>query len=280
MSASPQLEDGFIRIANELMEAILGFGFSHREVVVLFSIIRKTYGYGKKTDDISASQLTDLCKVPRQHVTTTLNSLAQCNVITKSPGKFGTIVGIQKNHKKWITAARLKELSASPESGQGCPTVGQGGCPELGQADSPESGHVPPQDRGCPESGQVDSPTLGHTKENLPKDNLQKKAPREDRTFKKWIEDCKLVKADPIPEDDPVFDYAEEVGIDIAFIRMAWVEFKRKYGGTSKRYKNWNQHFQNAVRENWYGIWYEKEGAWLLTTRGKQIDTEMKAKTK
>lgn len=259
--ASPQLEDGFIRIANELMEAILGFGFSHREVVVLFSIIRKTYGYGKKTDDISASQLSDLCKVPRQHVTTTLNGLAQRNVITKETGKFGTVIGIQKNHKKWVKASHLK-ATGSPIPGQGCP----------------ETGHVPQQDRGCPDLGQVDSPTVGHTKENLPKDNLQKKAPREEITFTKWMEKCKQENSKPIPEDDPVFAYADEVGLDITLVRLAWIEFKRKYGMTSKRYKNWNQHFQNAVRENWYGIWYEKDGTWHLTTRGKQIEIENEKK--
>lgn len=262
--ASPQLEDGFIRIANELMEAILGFGFSHREVVVLFSIIRKTYGFGKKTDDISASQLSELCKVPRQHVTTTLNSLAQRNVISKSGGKFGTVIGIQKNHKKWISASHLK-VTASPDLGQGCPDLG----------------HVPPQDRGCPDLGQVDSPTVGHTKDNLPKDNLQKKSPREERTFRQWKESCDAEGKPPIPEDDPVFAYADEVGIDIGLVRIAWVEFKRKYTtgeGERKKYKNWNQHFQNAVRENWYGIWYEKDGAWMLTTRGKQIEAELRTK--
>lgn len=262
--ASPQLEDGFIRIANELMEAILGFGFSHREVVVLFSIIRKTYGYGKKTDDISASQLSELCKVPRQHVTTTLNTLAQRNVITKRAGKFGTILGIQKNYKKWISAEQMKAV-ASPGSGHGCP----------------DSGHVPQQDIGCPDSGQLASPTVGHTKDNVTKDNLQKKGPREEITFVKWLGKCQEEERKPIPEDDPVFAYADEVGIDITLVRLAWIEFKRKYttgDGARKRYKNWNQHFQNAVRENWYGIWYEKDGSWHLTTRGKQIEIESERK--
>lgn len=263
MSASPQLEDGFIRIANELMEAILGFGFTHRETMVLFAIIRKTYGYGKKTDDISASQLSELCKVPRQHVTTTLNVLAQRNVITKASGKFGTIIGIQKSHKKWISAGQLNVLLGSPKLGQGCP----------------ESGHVPNQDRGCPESGQFASPKSGHTKDNVTKDNLQKKGARPEITFKAWMENCKADDRSPIPEDDPVFAYAKEMLLPIDFIRYAWVEFKRKYGNSNKRYKNWNQHYQNAIRENWYGIWFERDGEWQLTTRGKQIEKEIQGKS-
>lgn len=165
--STPQLEDGFIRIANELFEAILGFGFSHREQSVLLSIIRKTYGYGKKEDDLSASQIGDLCCVPRNHVTTTLIALAQRNVINKRPGRFGTIVSIQKDHRKWISAEQLKSAPACTESVQGCPNSVQG---------CPESGLVPNQDRGSPETGQVDSPKSGHTKDNLPKDNHQKKS--------------------------------------------------------------------------------------------------------
>jgi phage replication O-like protein O len=153
---TPQLEDGHVRIANALLEAILVFGFSQRELLVLLTIIRKTYGFNKKADDMSASQIGALCGVARQHVTTTLNGLAARNVITKTPGEYGMIIGIQKDHRKWVSTA------------------------QIGTADSPESGLVPNQDMsqigtgGSPESGQVDSPDSGHTKDNLPKDNHQK----------------------------------------------------------------------------------------------------------
>lgn len=165
--STPQLEDGFTRIANELLEAILGFGFSLREQSVVFAIIRKTYGYGRKTDDMSASQIGAICGVARQHVTTTLNALAARNVITKRQGEYGMIVGIQKDHRKWVSASQLKIESAatSPQTLEG----------------SPESGLVPNQDmsqnrtEGSPNSGHVDSPESGHTKENLPKENHQKK---------------------------------------------------------------------------------------------------------
>lgn len=177
MSATPQLEDGFTMLANELMERVLGFGFSHREQSIIFTIFRKTYGYGKKEDDMSASQIGDMCKIARQHVTSTLNQLALRNVINKRPGRYGSIISIQKDHRKWITAEQMKPLFGSPESGQvdnqkmedaPDPVVPiEDTCPELGL--------VPNQDTPSPESGQVDSPESGHTKENLPKENHQKK---------------------------------------------------------------------------------------------------------
>lgn len=166
--STPQLEDGFVRIANELLEAILGGGFSLHEQSVILTVIRKTYGYGKKEDDMSAAQIGSICGVARQHVTSTLNGLVARNVLNKRAGRFGMIVGIQKDHRKWISKAQLKAMTTSPESGHG----------------SPESGLVQNMDMGSPESGRVDSPESGHTKDNLPKENHQKKtscAPQADR---------------------------------------------------------------------------------------------------
>jgi len=155
----PKLEDGFVRIANELFEAILAGGFSQRELLVLLTILRKTYGFQKAEDDMSASQIGDLCKLARTHVTTTLNQLAQRNVIAKRPGRYGTIVGIQKDHRKWISSAQTAPAPASTESVQGT-----------------ESVHVPDQYATSTESVQVDSSDSVHTKENLPKENHQKKS--------------------------------------------------------------------------------------------------------
>lgn len=123
----PQLEDGFVRIANELFDAILRFRFTLKQQSVLLAIARKTYGYGKKTDDVSASQLGALCGVARNHVTETLHQLVAMNVITMERGEYGMRVGINKHHKQWNSVEK--------------------------SATSPESGLVPNQDYPSPESG-------------------------------------------------------------------------------------------------------------------------------
>lgn len=184
--ASPQVEDGYTRIANELFDAALGYPFSLRQAKVFFALIRKTYGYNKKHDDLSASQIAELCGVARNHVTTTLNELADLNVITKLPGQFGSLVGINKDYRRWIDPAKLKmsQNGTRPKSGH---QSQNGTCPDSGhlykennelRLASPELGHVPKQDGNSPKTGQVDSPTVGHTKDNLPKDNQQKVAGR------------------------------------------------------------------------------------------------------
>ena len=154
--STPQLEDGYVRIANALMEAVLAGGFAQRELLVLLTIMRKTYGFQKTEDDMSASQIGAMCKLARPHVTAVLNQLAQRNVITKRPGRFGSIVGIQKDHRKWMSLDQI--APASTDSVRG----------------STDSVHVPIQYAGSTDSVQVDSTDSVHTKDNLPKDNQQK----------------------------------------------------------------------------------------------------------
>lgn len=58
--ASPQTEDGYIRIANELLDAILMFPFSKRQLKVVLALIRKIYGFNKKADDLASSSFQPL----------------------------------------------------------------------------------------------------------------------------------------------------------------------------------------------------------------------------
>jgi hypothetical protein len=60
------------------------------------------------------------------------------------------------------------------------------------------------------------------------------------------------------------------------FILYAWLEFKRRYAeDDSKKYKDWRATFRNAVRENWFKLWFiADDGSCGLTTRGKQVQRE------
>jgi phage replication O-like protein O len=66
--ATPQLEDGRTEIANELLEAIIYTHFSPTEHAVLWAIVRKTYGWHKKIDRISFTQLEGLTRINRRHI--------------------------------------------------------------------------------------------------------------------------------------------------------------------------------------------------------------------
>jgi phage replication O-like protein O len=297
MSTAPN-EDGFTMIPNRHLEAVLGGGFSHREQSVVLTIFRKTRGFGKLEDDMSASQIGAVCGIARQHVTSTLNALTARNVITKRQGKFGMIIGVQMDMSKWISAKQLRSLG-SPELG----LVQSGGQTTNEGSDSPESGLVPNQDTSqigtgnSPESGQVDSPKSGHTKENLPKENLNRKStplppggglvrPKTKRAaiaLQTFLDDCTSKGERPLRDYEPLWRYTESVGLETEFVSLAWVEFCRQFrpGGTgdARRYKDWRKAFRNYIEKNYLKLWaIDGNGQYFLTTLGKQAQKHFEAR--
>lgn len=98
---SPQTEDGYTRIANELLDAILRYPFSKRELNIVLAVVRKTYGYNKKSDDMTLTQLAELASIDLAHVSRTVAALVEKNVLLKQQGRYGYIIGINKKYNTW-----------------------------------------------------------------------------------------------------------------------------------------------------------------------------------
>jgi len=95
--ASPQKEDGHVDIANEIIEALAKIYLSSYETQTLFAIFRKTYGWHKKEDWITGSQLSEMTGISESHISRTLKKLIQRNLIIKN----GKKISFQKDHEKW-----------------------------------------------------------------------------------------------------------------------------------------------------------------------------------
>ncbi len=110
--SAPQVENGYTRIANELLDAIISHPFSRREYAVFMAIVRMTYGYNKKEDAISGWQLSEITGIDRSHVSKTINELVQKNIIKKSDsgrishGQSIPFLSINKHYKTWATVAK------------------------------------------------------------------------------------------------------------------------------------------------------------------------------
>ena len=113
---TPQTEDGFTRIANELLEAIISFPFTKRETVILLSVIRKTYGFNKKHDAVSMWQLAAMSGLDRAHVSRCVKDLMLRNILTDgndsrvSRGVEIKSLGLNKNYSQWLTVAKSAPL--------------------------------------------------------------------------------------------------------------------------------------------------------------------------
>lgn len=102
----PQLEHGYIRIANELFDAIGQSDFTKRQYKVLMCIIRKTYGFGKKTDDMTVQQIANWTGLTRPHASATIAELVALNTVLKRDGRYGYVLGINKNYGEWWTVPK------------------------------------------------------------------------------------------------------------------------------------------------------------------------------
>ena len=99
--SNPQIEDGYTRIANELLDAIVAYSFTKRQYKLVFHIIRKTYGFGKKVDDMTVTQVSNHIGLDRSAASKALDELVTLNVVIKTNGRYGYLLGINKNYQEW-----------------------------------------------------------------------------------------------------------------------------------------------------------------------------------
>lgn len=100
--ASPQIENGYTKIANELLEAIIRWRLSKYELDVLMVIIRKTYGWRKKQDWISLSQLSEATGIQIPHISRAINLLVKQNIVTKGGSRKKPLLSVQKDYDRWV----------------------------------------------------------------------------------------------------------------------------------------------------------------------------------
>ena len=140
------LDDGFTRIANELLEAVMRAGLSQHQLLVFMAVMRKTYGFNKKSDWVSNEQLSELTGILPHKCSAAKSVLVKRGILTQT----GRVIGINKTVSEW-----------SP-----LPVKGTEKKPYLKKVTLPESGK-----KSLPESGNAYYPNQVNTKDKHTKDN-------------------------------------------------------------------------------------------------------------
>lgn len=91
------IEDGYTRIANDLLDALMSSNFTPRQIKLLLAVIRKTYGFNKKFDWISGEQFSEMTGMPRTRCSSTKTELLNMKVLITD----GRKVGINKVLSEW-----------------------------------------------------------------------------------------------------------------------------------------------------------------------------------
>ena len=96
------IEDGgFTRIHNDILEALARAHLSSLELRITFYIIRKTYGFHKKTDVISLSQFEE-CNASKPAIIGAIQNLVRLGVISRIAHGQSYEYGFNKYFENWL----------------------------------------------------------------------------------------------------------------------------------------------------------------------------------
>ena len=96
--ASPQLENGFTRIANEILENLSRVQMSGTEWQFVMCLFRKTYGFNKSEDWITGSQIVMMTGLKKERVSEAKKRLIERKIVTEKRNK----ISFQKDHDQWV----------------------------------------------------------------------------------------------------------------------------------------------------------------------------------
>ena len=86
-----ELEDGYGRIANLLLEALSISKLNGKQMSICLFIIRRTYSWGKKSDEIALKEFALACDSSETYMSKQLKQLIEWKVVKRknySPGKI------------------------------------------------------------------------------------------------------------------------------------------------------------------------------------------------
>ena len=116
--ASPQLENGFIRISNEVLDHLMRAGLAGSELALSLSVIRKTWGWSRKVAEISIAEFCQMTDQPERTVVHALKALRLKKLLIVSRGGGRGVRskwGFNKNWKAWLTTQEVAEIITQPK---------------------------------------------------------------------------------------------------------------------------------------------------------------------
>lgn len=192
-SRMAELEKGYLRLANQIQDALCIVELSGREFRVLNAIVRLTYGWSKKSDRIANSLIADKTTLKVKHVSEAVLSLAYRNIIILRRIGQTRYIGVNTCLDKWAyTKPNCMKCPVAFQAAEvetwviNAPEFMIGDPQNQGQL-SPKTGMVIPENRdgdftppSIPENrdgypriqGKV-FPKIGNTKDILPKTNIK-----------------------------------------------------------------------------------------------------------
>ncbi|WP_237133781.1 hypothetical protein [Pseudohongiella sp. O18] len=131
------------------------------------------------------------------------------------------------------------------------------------------SGALPREEKRREDINNPLTPLQGDSADSVEKQKPKNRKPLSE--IQTYIDSCRSGNRKAIPDDDPVFDYANEINLPHEFLELAWLEFRDRMLTSGKRYRDWPKAFRNYVRGGYLKLWWmDDTGCYQLTTAGRQ----------
>jgi phage replication O-like protein O len=94
----------FTKVPNEILEKVIGFGFTRRELLVVLVVVRRTCGWHKEIDKLSYWQVSEMTGIDRRTVRRIMLRLGHAGVFLRGnrrPGRAPYDWGIEKRTELW-----------------------------------------------------------------------------------------------------------------------------------------------------------------------------------
>lgn len=153
------LDDGFTRLANMLLEEYAGADLTKRQFKVLLAVLRLTYGWNKPMDRIANSQIAQIARLPEKRVSEARVKLVGMNLLTQ----VGRSIGPNKNTAEWLLPAGESSDTENP-SKQG---VNDEEEESLNSGDNPSNQGIPQNEGKSPKSGEEESLNSGEHQRHI-----------------------------------------------------------------------------------------------------------------
>mgnify|MGYP001568726999 CR=1 FL=1 len=182
---NPQPENGTVRIATELFEAMMRLRLNSESRQVFDCIVRYTYGFNKKRADIALTWFMQNTGLERNQVRRSLKKLLALNMIERNEGNEMFEFSINKKYKTWKPFEKVSR-------GQPC-LLPTGDSPVPSTGDSP-----------VPFEGTALYPIIDNSKDNSKDNCSDSPAAESGKTLKKPRKHAKKARRGEVKPDKPL----------------------------------------------------------------------------
>lgn len=235
-----EVENGYTRLANDLVLQLCKTDLSKRETKVMFAIINKTFGFNKPCDWVCRDQISGLTGIAANHISAVIKGLVERNILYRK----GRAIGINKVISEWVADESLAPSTRSKKN-QKSPNGDSVESPQTGTQKSPK------KDAEVPKQGRMSPQTSTHKRQdNTTKDTTTKNKGLDLSVVPEWL------------STQTVQDFAaHRKAIKKPMTQVALTRLITKLDGFRQQGIDPNACLDESIVNGWQGVFAPKSGS-------------------